>query len=283
MLRNHWASGVLAVGLSLAPLVAVAQEITDEIEAANAETQSFTANLPLFKSIAGEHVDELPLPVGLNFSYVHTWDELDITRLDASIGSVTIPVPSNDLSRVKVSTSSFTGTIDVWILPFLDLYMLGGHSQGDAEITVSIPNLLPQLDVEVPYDVWTWGGGGVLTGGWEQFVGLVNMTYTISHVDVLESKVGTLLIAPRAGIRHSFGGIDGVLMAGANYMRISQHLFGQYEFGPLAIDYDLDIQEADAWNGAVGVNIDFWKHVSLVVEGGIGTRRSVLAAIVGRF
>lgn len=275
--------GILTLVLACASVEAQGQEFSEEVEAATAPTERLTANLPLFKSIAGEYVDELPLPVGLGFAYVHTWDELEISRLDATLGSTAIAVPPDDLSRVNVSTNSFTGTLDVWILPFLDLYVVGGYSQGDANLTVSIPNLLPRLDVEVPYTVWTWGGGGVITGGYEQFVGLVNLTYTVSSVDVVESKVGTLLVAPRAGYRHSFGGIEAVLIAGANYMSISPNLFGNYEFGPLSIGYDLDIREADAWNGSVGVSLDFWKHLNLVVEGGIGTRRSILTSIVGRF
>ncbi|MDG2303280.1 MAG: hypothetical protein P8R42_01290 [Candidatus Binatia bacterium] len=285
VLRLH--SWILALGVAIAIAIAPAaeaEEITEDIEAAGGTAQrNLTANLPLFKSIAGERQDELPLPVGVNFAYMHTWDKLEITRLDASLGGATIPVPPSDLSDVKVSTDSFTGTIDIWILPFLDLYMVGGYSQGNADITVSIPNLLPRLDVEVPYEVWTWGGGGILTGGWDRYIGLVNLTYTVSSVDVIDSKVGSLLVSPRVGVRAGHDGIEGVLIVGANYMSISQNVFGSYDLGPLAVGYDLDIREADAWNGSIGVNIDFWKHLNLLVEGGIGTRRSVLASLIARF
>lgn len=268
---------------ALAAGPAAAESPTEKTAGQPPESQSLTASLPLFKSLAGDHVDELPLPIGLNFAYVHTWDELEITRLDAKVAGAVIPVPPSSLSRVKVSTDTFTGSIDVWILPFLDLYMLGGYSQGTADVSIHIPKALPRLDVEVPYKVSTWGGGGVITGGWDRFIGLVNLTYTVSNVDVIESKVGTLLVAPRVGVRYGWKGIEGVLIAGANYMSISQNVLGEYDFGSLAIDYDLDIREADEWNGSIGVHVDLWKHLDLIVEGGIGTRSSILASIVGRF
>lgn len=273
------------LGVIYPPVQAVGDEF---LSGAQAFDRSIQAALPLGKSLAGDRVDELPLPIGLMFSYNHQWDTLNISRLEVSLdGSGEIPVPSSWISDIHASTNSYSLVLDAWLLPFWNIYGVVGYSEGTAKIDIKITEQL-QGSFEQAYDVVTYGGGTVLTAGWREIFVVANATWTTQEVNLLDSHVNAFLAAPRIGWQTSIGATAVSVWTGANYLHISKHQYGRLDLevpviGAVDITYDLDIHEVGAWNAALGGRASLGKRFDFVVDAGLGVRKSIMTSVAVRF
>lgn len=105
---------------------------------------------------------------------------------------------------------------------------------------------------------------------------------------LLESNVNVFIAAPRVGWQTSIGPTAISLWTGANYLHLSQHQYGRIGFdlpdlGPTEIGFDLDLREVGAWNAALGGRASLGKRFDFVIDGGLGVRKSILAAVAFRF
>ena len=250
--------------------------------------QSLQAALPLGRALAGDRADELALPVGLTFGYNHQWEKLRIERLDVTLdGSPPIAVPRGAVDDIRVSTSTYALTLDAWLLPFWNVFGVGAYSEGTADVRVNVPPIVSG-SFEQPYEVVTAGGGTTLAGGWRELFAVASANWTTQDVDILESKVHVFIASPRVGWQTSIGPTALSLWTGANYLHLSQHQYGKIAFdipgrGSTDIGFDLDIREVGAWNAALGGRASLGKRFDFVLDGGVGVRKSILAAITFRF
>lgn len=255
---------------------------------ADAVDQSLQAALPLGRALAGERADELALPVGLTFGYNHQWEKLRIERLDVTLdGSPPIAVPRGAVDDIRVSTSTYALTLDAWLLPFWNVFGVGAYSEGTADVRVNVPPIVSG-SFEQPYEVVTAGGGTTLAGGWRELFAIASANWTTQDVNILESKVNVFIASPRVGWQTSVGPTALSLWTGANYLHLSQHQYGKIAFdipgrGTTDIGFDLDIREVGAWNAALGGRASLGKRFDFVLDGGIGVRKSILAALTFRF
>lgn len=261
----------------------------DFLAGAQAFDESIQAVLPIGKAWAGDRADELPLPIGLTFAYNHQWETLRITRLAVNLdGGAPIDVPPGLISDIRASTNTYSLIGDVWILPFWNVFGVVAYSEGTAKLSVHVPGILPNGTFNQKYDVLTLGGGTNLTVGWRDFFLVANGTWTVQDVNVLESRVNAFVAAPRVGWQGTVGPTSLAIWTGANYLHISQHQYGNTDFdipgvGQTKIHYDLDIHEVGAWNAALGGRVSLGKRFDFVLDGGIGTRKSILASVDFRF
>ncbi|MBY0275957.1 hypothetical protein K2Z84_11475 [Candidatus Binatia bacterium] len=255
---------------------------------ANAVDQALQTTLPLGRALAGDREGELALPVGLTFGYNHQWQRIRVERLDVTLdGSPPIAVPSGAVDDIRVSTSTYALTLDAWLLPFWNVFGVGAYSEGTADIRVDVPPIVSG-SFEQPYRVVTAGGGTTLAGGWRELFAIGSVNWTTQDVNVLESRVNVFIAAPRIGWQTSVGPTALSLWTGANYLHLSQHQYGQISFdipgrGSTDVGFDLDIREVGAWNAALGGRVSLGKRFDLVLDGGVGVRRSILAALTFRF
>lgn len=255
---------------------------------ADAVDRTLQATLPLGRGLAGDRADELALPVGLTFGFNHQWQKLHVERLDVSLdGSPSIRVPSGAVDDIRVSTSSYALTLDAWLLPFWNVFGVGAYSEGTADVRVDVPPLVSG-SFEQPYRVVTAGGGTTLAGGWRELFAIASANWTTQDVNILESNVHVFIASPRVGWQTSVGPTALSVWTGANYLHLSQHQYGTIAFdipgrGRTDIGFDLDIREVGAWNAALGGRASLGKRFDFVLDGGIGVRRSILAAVTFRF
>lgn len=255
---------------------------------ASAADQTLQATLPLARWLAGDRVGTLPLPVGLTFGYNHQWEKLRVERLDVTLdGSPPIAVPRGAVDDIRVSTSSYALTLDAWLLPFWNVFGIGAYSEGTADVRVNVPPIVSG-SFEQPYEVITAGGGTTLAGGWRELFAVASANWTTQDVDILESRVNVFIAAPRVGWQTSIGPTALSLWTGANYLHLSQHQYGKIAFdipgrGPTDIGFDLDIREVGAWNAALGGRAALGRRFDFVLDGGVGVRKSILAAVTFRF
>lgn len=255
---------------------------------ADAVDQTLQATLPLGRALAGDRADELGLPVGLTFGYNHQWEKLHVERLDVSLGgSPVIRVPNGAVDDIRVSTDSYALTLDAWLLPFWNVFGVGAYSEGTADVRVNVPPLVSG-SFEQPYRVVTAGGGTTLAGGWRELFAIASANWTTQDVNILDSAVNVFIASPRVGWQTSVGPTALSLWTGANYLHLSQHQYGTIAFaipgrGATDIGFDLDIREVGAWNAALGGRASLGKRFDLVLDGGVGVRKSILAAVTFRF
>lgn len=255
---------------------------------ANAVDRTLQATLPLGRALAGDRADELALPIGLTFGFNQQWEKLHVERLDVSLdGSPAIRVPDGAVDDIRASTSTYALTLDAWLLPFWNVFGVGAYSEGTADVRVNVPPLVSG-SFEQPYTVVTAGGGTTIAGGWRELFAIASANWTTQDVNILESKVNVFIASPRVGWQTSIGPTALSLWTGANYLHLSQHQYGQIAFdipgrGRTDIGFDLDIREVGAWNAALGGRAALGKRFDFVLDGGIGVRKSILAAATFRF
>lgn len=255
---------------------------------ADAADRSLQAALPLGRALAGDRADELALPVGLTFGFNHQWQKLRVERLDVTLdGSAPIAVPRGAVDDIRVSTSSYALTLDAWLLPFWNVFGVGAYSEGTADVRVDVPPIVSGA-FEQPYTVVTAGGGTMLAGGWREVFAVASANWTTQDVNILDSNVNVFIASPRVGWQTSVGPTALSLWTGANYLHLSQHQYGSIAFdlpgrGATDIGFDLDIREVGAWNAALGGRASLGKRFDFVIDGGVGVRKSILAAVTFRF
>jgi hypothetical protein len=242
--------------------------------------------LPLGKSIAGDRVDELPLPVGIAFGYNHQWDKMEASNLFVKLGRRPERAISSDLiSDIKASTNTYTMNVDMWVLPFWNIFGILAYSEGQAEIKLNVPDLLPS-SLEVPYSVLSYGGGTNLTIGWRQIFVVANATFTQQQVNLFEDKVNVLILAPRIGWQEDFGPTAVSVWTGANYLDLSKEREGSLILpGPMQreLAFRLDVQPVANWNAALGARVSIGKRFDFLLDAGVGVRKSILFSTAFRF
>ena len=242
--------------------------------------------LPLAKEIAGDRVDELPLPVGIALAYNHQWDKMEASNLFVKLGRRPERSISSDLiSDIRAVTNTYTMNVDMWVLPFWNIFGILAYSEGEASIKLNVPDLLPS-NLEVPYSVLSYGGGTNLTVGWRQFFVVANATFTQQKVNLFEDTVNALILAPRIGWQQDFGPTAVSIWTGANYLDISKEREGALMLpgpGQRELAFRLDVQPVANWNAALGARASIGKRFDFLLDAGLGVRKSILFSAAFRF
>lgn len=242
------------------------------------------SHLPLFKNLAGKFADRLPLPVGLDFVYVTQWNKQLFTSNQITFRDKTFNIPSENFSELKNNSTSFVGLVDVWILPFLNLYGLAGYTTGELEFSVSLPefgNLSANVDRKL--HGYTAGGGGVIGGAYNQMFALVDVTYVTSDLNIFTENIETFAVAPRIGYEHVLGDMKGTIAVGANYYEQSTLRASTFDFRGEEIGIDFKVEEKNPWNGAATLRAVLFHRFDVAVSGAFGSRRALLARVGVRF
>ena len=228
---------------------------------------------PLYRSMAGDR--ELPKPYGVGITYHHQKQDYDLADLMVSLPGIDIAQAAAAV-KVENNTSEANLKFDLWLLPFLNIFAIIGHVEGETEVT--LPQPLGKLDVE--YDGLVYGGGLTLAAGYKDFFGSLTMLFTETDLDVSTSSVEAFVLTPRIGYSTGFGQV----YIGAMYQHTEEKHEGSVtipQFGN--VNFEVELEEKDPWNYLAGVKIDLRKNLDLEVEGGVGDRKHVTASLTYRF
>lgn len=224
---------------------------------------------------AGGH--KLPMPFGLGLTIYNQTQDYELEQLELGIpGFETVisqPLP------VENRTESFHLKLDYWVLPFLNVYAVGG--QLDTTTTVSLRGIETGLpfdfgDLRIDNDGWVYGGGVTVAGGWNQWFATVSATFTKADLDVTKGTVEAWVVTPKVGYAMS----RGALWVGAMYQDVEERHEGLYQVPFIGdVPFDVVLGEATAWNGLIGGTASLTEHLVLTLEGGFGDRQSTLIAL----
>lgn len=256
--------------------------------------QSFT--LPLWKEKAEALGYELPKPIGFNLSYMALEQNIDVTSIDLKGLPIWVPELDMQAEQGKQTSEVLTLRADMWLFPFLNLYVLGGKMTGTSETAVNVHNkFLGDYRIDnfkLDLDGYLYGGGVVLAGGYKQLFGLVDISYTETELTVIDGSISAWVISPRIGYDFYQQGVPLRVWGGAMYQNVEQSLSGKLTdldlpaaLHPLVKDgtFHIEQQLSTPWNPIVGMQYQVSPSLYFLAEAGFGDRTSIFTSIDFRF
>ncbi|TFH21456.1 MAG: hypothetical protein E4H03_10630 [Myxococcales bacterium] len=194
------------------------------------------------------------------------------------------------LRRTLERSNAVVGRIDAAVLPFLDVYGLFGWTWGDLGEEMAPQDrtmYTPAAHVgwsQLDYQGLTYGGGGKLSGKWEQFFASVDTKFTLTDLDVADEAFKTFSIAPRVGAHTENGPVKGTFYLGAMYMTVDDDVKAGVDIpGLKGVPLQVDMDITKPWNMLVGTEIEIVENFVFSLEGGFLGRRQVVAGFGAKF
>lgn len=266
--------------------------------------------LPFLAQAVVDKGYDLPIPYGIGLSFVDVQQDVLIEELQVGFnGDPIVPYEFVSFENTKVDMQSTQLKLDAWLFPFMNVYALLGKVKGDVQSDVNLDGntlldqlgtdcnrLIPPLEclilrdknfvlpIRVPVDTTTYGFGTVLAGGWKGwFVVLpLAVTYTKGRESVTDGNSFT--ITPRVGRAFNIRNLGNMAVyVGGNRLDSDLSVTGTFapDDLPFSIGYGIKQKNVDKWNGVVGFNWDFAKHINWSVEynGFTGSRETWMTSI----
>jgi len=266
-----------------------------------------------------------PLPFGFGLNYAYVKQGVDITGVNIKVNDGEY----RDISKivkfdhVTSNVMVMTGRLDLWVLPFLNVYGLGTYAMdSDTDVLLSQPFPIRAGAAQTGY-----GGGFGVTGAFSfwGFFGVVDANWGWTKMQKLDAPVRTALLTPRVGKRFALGrGVYISSWVGAMRQKITANTEGAISLsdaiggapdsfdakvgkwamasggagiadgrgliprapggsGDTIIHYKLDKALTDPWNLLIGSEIDLHKRVQMRMEFGFLGRTQLIMGINYRF
>jgi hypothetical protein len=262
------------------------------------------SGLPIWGAEAEARGYQIPLPFGIGVTAFSARQPVNIQ--DLQLGRNRNPPVSVSnfikINQVDTSQENISAKFDVMIFPFLDVYAILGSTRGTTKGLIQVPGdpilgiIEPrQLQLNAAFSGPTYGVGFTLQGGtrvsdWHDLTAIgvadLNRTRTKLTFDnealIAETKPQATVFSGRVGM-HFTGGLTsgGAMWIGGMHQKIQQAVAGS------VADTDLQFvvlqSPAKPWNTLLGGLVEFGKNGYVLVEGGLGERKSILVAAVYRF
>jgi hypothetical protein len=265
-----------------------------------------TRKIPIWGEKLREMGYDLPLPFGVGANFTLMDQGIDIRNVKVGFGEPIFEISDLTFSDARAHDAAVTARLDMWLLPFANVYGLFGYINGETEIDLDIRGItgglppigLPStfdsgnIDLNIDYNGTTVGGGITLAGGYKDFFGSLDANYTYSKVDVVDGKIKAYTISPRLGVLFDSAAIMGSFSfwVGTMYMHYKQTITDDVnlqEIDPrlpsLEIDFKIDIKNDQPWNFLFGGQWEITKRVHFMAEGGLGDRKQLITGLFFRF
>ncbi len=227
--------------------------------------------LPLMGGKAREAGYKLPRALGVGVNFIFLNRPTEITGVRAGVNNTGL----NELSFVGLdalaSVRTVMGRFDAWLLPFLNIYVLGGYiwNTSRVEATVDLPGA-PGTEIESTGDLEgpTYGGGATLAGGYKWFFASVDFNITRSELNQL-SVFTAKLYSLRLGWNGKVGQTPLRAYTGAEYWDTKRTISGSIPVGGQmiqTIEFEVDQQPLDPVTIIFGTNVTVSDGFWLVLE-----------------
>jgi len=269
------------------------QEITDEFDAAETVRLDLRRKLPFYADDVRKLGFELPKTYGVGL--IGLWQNADIDLFDVTVGGLSVV---EDIPLIDALGSEFSSKItslqvrgDMWILPFLNLSVVGGRLKTDTDVTLRFTPTFQKLyklktgeDLPefVDFPSSTTGstlGFGLTTGlQYENLIFTASATYAWALTNETESKLNTLIMLGMVG--YDFGDIGMQVLTGVQYQKTDRMVLGTIypdpNADPVEFGIGIDLEETLF---LLGINKDIGRNWTLNAFGGLnGTRSSLMAS-----
>ncbi|MEC4727425.1 virulence protein [Shewanella sp. D64] len=266
--------------------------------------EKYNRTFPIWAQEAIDLGHELPKPYGFSLNYMNMDQPLVVDSVSFSGLGTLDEMLSIKGSEAVQDSETLTLRGDVWVLPFLNLYGVIGHTKGSSVANVQLEadwsSLLPPWMCTVnpcnatsdpfgfvlDFKGTTYGVGGTIVGGIGNWFALLDVNYTNTNLNILDGEISSIVVSPRAGYRTSYNKHDIQIWIGTMYQNVEQTFSGNMrDIGfPLGdAKFEVNQHLEDKWNGLLGSQVGLTKNIDLLVEFGIGTRSSFMMSLGYRF
>lgn len=246
----------------------------------------------LGKTMAGDR--KLPRAFGIGIDYFSMDQPYQIDSLSFT-PPPTFPLPPISNVATIIVNSEIENVdlkVDVWLLPFLNIFGIYGRIDGQTTVDLSnsgvlLPPTFQRLNID--YDGDVYGGGVVLAVGGDRWFASVTGTFTDTSLSGdFQSSVDATTIQPRLGIRIAesteiwIGGyfIDAE-ESHSGTINLDLGIFGPG--APIPIDFAVNLSQQEDFNFSYGLHTMFSDSWEATVEVGRGDRNTALANLTYRF
>lgn len=259
------------------------------------EYDRYERNFPIWAQEAIDLGYELPKPYGFSMTYMKMEQPLVVDSVAFSGLGFIDDLVSIGTSTAQQESETLTFRGDVWVLPFLNVYGILGYTQGSSTAQVSPVVHYPRWmggDKEygpVPFELnfkgITYGAGTTIVGGIDNWFALLDVNYTNTALDILDGEISSIVVSPRVGYRWKFKGHDMQLWTGAMYQNVEQTFAGNLKDIGINLPGKFEVEQhlEDKWNTLIGGQAQITNNVDLLMEAGVGTRRSMMVSLGYRF
>ena len=224
---------------------------------------------------------QLPMKWGLGLTLYDQTQPYDIVSLQIPLAG--LDLGAADGLDIENTIDSYHLKFDYWLFPFLNVYLLGGYIDGNTTVRLSDVDLgLPITlnNIRIDYSGIMYGGGVTLAVGGQGWFASLTYDITETDLDVASSSVSAWVVTPRVGL--TFKGA--AVWVGAMYQNAEETHEGIWEMPFLgSVPYNVVLEQSKPWNYQIGMIAGLSEHWNLTFEGGVGSRKSVLAALEYRF
>ncbi len=224
---------------------------------------------------------QLPLKWGIGATLYNQTQPYNIVSLQIPLAG--LDLGAADGLEIENNTTSYHLKFDYWLFPFLNVFLLGGQIDGTTTVKLSNVDLgLPITlnNIKIDYSGLMYGGGATLAFGGKGWFTSVTYDITQTDLDVASSSVSAWVLTPRFGLTFS----GAAIWVGAMYQNAEESHEGIWEMPFLGVvPYDVLLEQSEPWNYQIGLVAGLGEHWNLTFEGGVGSRKSVLAALEYRF
>jgi hypothetical protein len=257
----------------LSPQSPQSPEATTRRDGTEAQEPGHWSGLPLMGDLAREHDVRLPVPVGVSVNYSAINRPSNVDRVQAGVnGGPLVELPSLDF-EADAEVQIVIGRVDAWILPMLDVYVLGGYvwNESSVDVTVDLPGapdttFTANGNLEGP----TYGFGTTLAGGYGRYFMLADFNWNKVELGGL-SEMDAVLGTARVG--YSTTDLDWIdelrVYLAATYWDTARTISGSLQtMGGLinSIEYAVDQSPVDPWTVGFGVHLGFNRYNSIILE-----------------
>ena len=265
--------------------------------------QPHWSGLPIWGVEAEAKGYQIPYPFGIGINGYSARQPVNIQDLQLARNGPPVSVTNFlQINTVDTSQQNVSAKFDVLVFPFLDVYGLLGYTTGTTAGLIQIPEdpilgiIQPQvLQLNAKFSGPTYGAGVTLQGGgkvsdWHDLtaIGVIDWNRTQTKLTfenetvIADTKPVASVFSARVGLHGTVGNSNGAaIWVGAMYQNIQQEVAGSVANTDLQF---IVIQSPEKpWNTLLGGLFEFGKDGYVLLEGGLGLRKSILAAAVYRF
>lgn len=235
---------------------------------------------------------DMPRAFGVGIDYFNMDQALELDSLSfvAPPGAPFPPTIDPSLIRADNDIENFDLKVDVWLLPFLNVFGIYGRIDGQTGVDLAGLNLglPPGVDrFNINYDGDVFGGGIVLVYGGERWFGSVTATFTDTDLSGdFQSTVQASTIQPRIGLRTDRNievWLGGYIIDADESHTGTVNLDLGFGLGIIPIDFAADLSQKTRFNPSVGLHMSLDNGWEATVEVGGGDRTTALGNITYRF
>ncbi|UCD05038.1 MAG: hypothetical protein JSV98_07935 [candidate division WOR-3 bacterium] len=154
---------------------------------------------PLFGENIVRKGFDLPYPLGISIGYYQQSMGVIMDRVSLGLTEGQLmPLAFIGFEDVSNKAVNYNARLDLWLLPFLNIYGMLGYAKSDADVTLNAPF---EFETSVDFTGWTYGGGAAIAAGIRGFWVTVNGNLAWTDMEDYYDPVRATVFSFRIGHR----------------------------------------------------------------------------------